>query len=194
VVAIRAGPASGEARFALLAPVRPAEIAPKLGFVASTSGGGVRSALVAAEAAYWPEWLGSRLGFQLEAGTFGFDRTDTIAVGGSAIDVTGTARYVPVLLSAAWRVPAWARSRWWASAGGGAAWVSSRVRASGQPDATGGAWSRALHVTAGIDLRVGAGAPFAEARLARHDDPGLDAFRGSFTSLSLSLGYRHEAF
>lgn len=194
VVAIRAGPASGEARIALVAPMRPVEIAPKLGFAASTSGAGVRSAVLAAEAGYWPERFGARLGLLFELATFGFDRTDIVAVGTTALDVAATARYVPVLLSAAWRAPASARSRWWASAGGGVAGVSSRVRVTDQPDLTASAWSRALHLTAGIDFRLGPGAPFAEARLAWHGDPHLDAFRGTLTTFALSLGYRHEAF
>jgi hypothetical protein len=111
VVAVHAGPASGEARISLLAPVRRVEVAPKLGFAVSTSGGGVRSAVLAAEGAYWPERLGDRVGVLFELATLGFDRTDTVALGATAVDVAATARYVPVILSAA-ACPVSARSRW----------------------------------------------------------------------------------
>lgn len=192
VLSFRGGGLEREARLSLVAPVRRFEVAPKVGYAFST--GGLRSLVAAAEGAFWPERLGGRAGALLEVGTFVFDRTETVAAGTGTLDVTANARYVPVLLSGAWRFLRVGSARGWASAGAGPAFVSSEVGAPGQPSLREAGWIAAAHLSAGADVRLGPGMPFVEARVAWHSDPRLEALRGSLTSFALSLGYRHEAY
>lgn len=192
VLAFRGGGLESAARLPLAAPVRRFEVAPKVGV--AISAGGLRSPVVAAEGAFWPERLGGRAGVLLEVGTFVFDRTETVAAGTATLDVSANARYVPVLLSGAWRSPRAGRARWWASAGAGPAFVSSDVGAPGQPTMNEAGRVAAAHLSTGADIPLGPGMPFVEARLAWHSDPRLEALRGSLTSFALSIGYRYEAY
>ncbi len=192
VLTFSGGGLEREERLSLLAPVRRFEVAPKVGYALST--GGLRSLVVAAEGALWPERLGGRAGVLLEVGTFVFDKTETVAAGAGTLDVSANARYVPVLLSGAWRFLRLASVRAWASAGAGPAFVSSEVAAPGQPTVREAGWVAAAHFSTGADVRLGPGMPFVEARLAWHSDPRLEALRGSLTSFALSIGYRYEAY
>jgi hypothetical protein len=192
VVAVRAGGLEAETRLPIAAPVRRFEAAPKLGF--ALSAGGLRAPVAAAEASFWPERLGGRAGVLLEVGTFVFDRTESVAAGAGTLEVSANARYVPILVSASWRSPRVVHARWWASAGAGPAFLSSEVAASGQPAVSEVGWIAAAHVSAGADVPFGPGLPFAEVRLAWHSDPALESLRGTLTSVSLSIGYRYEAY
>lgn len=192
VLTFRGGGLEREERLSLVAPVRRFEVAPKVGYALST--GGLRSLVAAAEGAFWPERLGGRAGVLLEVGTFVFDRTETVAAGAGTLEVSANARYVPVLLSGAWRFLRVASVRAWASAGAGPAFVSSEVAAPGQPTVREAGWVAAAHLSTGADVRLGPGMPFVEARLAWHSDPRLEALRGSLTSFALSIGYRYEAY
>ena len=192
VLAFRGGGLETEAHLPIAAPFRRMEVAPKLGY--ALSAGGLRSPVAAAEGAFWPERLGGRAGVLLEVGTFVFDWTETVAAGAGTLDVNANARYVPVLLSGAWRSLRAGRARWWAAAGAGPAFVSSEVGAPGQPTTSEAGWVAAAHLSTGADIPLGPGMPFVEARLAWHSDPRLEALRGALTSFALSIGYRYEAY
>lgn len=192
VVTVQALGLEAEARLPIVAPARRFEVAPKLGL--ALAAGGLLAPVVAAEAAFWPERLRGRGGVLLEVGTFQLERTDRVAAGAGSVEISASARYVPVLLSGAWRSPFLRRGRWWASAGLGPALLDAEVAASGQPAVRETGWVAAAHLSSGVDLPFGPGRPFAEVRLGWHSDPALDSTRGALTFAGLSIGYRHEAY
>jgi hypothetical protein len=201
VVRVGAAGLQREITIALVEPERRLDLATRLG-VAFASGG--RAVPIGVEATWWTGALGGRLGVGLDVGTFALSRSDLVGSGAEAIDVSGSARFVPLLAMAAWRgttpagPPRWLSAAaglpWWVSAGAGLAHVSSRVRAEGQPALDAAGVTAALGAAAALGKRFGHGLPFIEARLGWHGDPGFDALGGALTTFTLSIGYRHEAY
>lgn len=192
VVAVQAGGMAGTARLLLAAPERRLSVAPKLGFAAST--GGLRSALLAVEAALRLPLRSGRLGGALELGTFAHDRTDVVSAGAGSLEVHGRARYLTLLASARWREPLGARLSLVGDAGGGLAHLRGDVAAGSAPASRTSRAVVALHAAAGLGLRLGPGAALLEARVARFGDPAREALRGPLTLLTLAVGYRYDAY
>jgi hypothetical protein len=173
-------------------PERRVSIAPKLGFAGSA--GGLRSPYFGAEAVYRTGALDGHLGVALEAGSFSRERTDVTSSGLQRLEVRGRARFVPVTASALWQGAFGRRQAAWASAGAGVAHVRSGVSVAGGPARIEDGVVAVAQAAAAWGIRAGRATPYAEARIAWHDDPRFDSLRGSLTVLTLALGCRYDAY
>ncbi len=191
-ISVRAGSLEHVARVELVAPERRVSFAPKLGVAMSP--GGMRSAHLAAEGSYRPAVLDGRLAFLLEAGTFVRDRTDVAPAGEGWVEVHGRARYTSVTASARWQLAFGTRQLGWASAGAGAALVSSEVSAGTGPVRNEVGVVPVAQAAAGWGFAAGHATPFLEARLSGHADPRFEALRGALTVLTVAAGCRYDAF
>lgn len=192
LLSVMAGDLESSAGIALVAPERRVALAPKLGLGWTT--GGVRAPYAAVEAGYRPAHLGGHLGFTLELGYLVHERTDAGSAATLALPVHGRARYAPLLGTASWRQPVGGRWHAWAGIGGGVAHVASEVTAAGQRAFVESGFAPAVHASLGCGRRMGHAAPFVELRTLRHGDPGLASLAGSLTVLSISAGYRYDAY
>ncbi|HEY7725035.1 MAG TPA: hypothetical protein VH880_06865 [Anaeromyxobacteraceae bacterium] len=182
------GPTETSGRLLLLPRVRALSLAARVG--ASLRPGGASGPSAAIEAAFWPHRLRGAGGVALEVGWSSFERSDPVAVGAGAARLEGRAQFASALASGLWRFRPGPKAAFWLAGGGGLVLVASRVGLSAAPPLAETAWIPEAHVAAGAGHRLGPGSPFLEARLGWQADPGLDALRGSLTSLTLSLGYR----
>ncbi|BDG05525.1 hypothetical protein [Anaeromyxobacter oryzae] len=182
------GPAAGGA--APVTHARRLALAPKLGV--AWSPGGMRPLTVAAEATWQTALADGRVGLALEVGSYAHHRTDSVLLSGRAVEISGDAQYVPILLSVAWRdgTEGWPM---WGTVGGGAAHVEGDVTVAGSDAPPEAGWVPVVHASMAWGLRLGDATPFAEVRVAWHGDPGFASLGGSLTTVGLALGFRYDA-
>lgn len=192
LLSVRAGALSSSARIAIVAPERRVAVAPRLGLALTT--GGVRASYAGAEAAYRTRVADGRLALALELGWLVHERTDDGSAGAVAVPVHGRARYAPLLASAWWRQALGARSVAWAGLGAGIAQVASEVAAGDQPAIVESGVVPAAHASVAFGAQLGHGAPFLELRALWQGDPGFESLSGALSLVSVSVGYRYDAY
>jgi hypothetical protein len=191
-VAVRVAGLEETARVDVLAPARRLSLGGKVGLASSTAG--TRSPYLGAEAAWRLPVVGGRPALVVELGTLGHDRTDVVHVGGAAVEVEGASRWTALLGSVRWWQPLSARWAVWADAGAGVAHVAAEVHAGTAPATSERAAVPAFRGALAAGLRLGHASPFLEVGWTRFGSPELDRLRGRLSVVTVSLGYRHDAY
>jgi len=165
-------------------------LAPKGGFAKRSGGVGPHAAV---ELSAWKELFGQELGLLMEVDWWNFASTSDVA-GLPGVTFKQSANYFGLLASVGWRhrLGSWAMV--WASAGGGMTRVSNDWSVTGQGTRNDSGWAPALSSAVSAGVRVWRGYPFLELRGAWVPDPQLRSLGGSLMPVSLSLGYRFDAF
>lgn len=166
-------------------------VAPKVGLV---MGAGDPTVAVAAEAGAWRPAGPAHVGLVLAAAWWGARDSGDVAMPDGLHALRSRRSWIPVTLSLASRHALGARVTATFSAGGGGAFVTSRVDLAGQPRLSESGWAPAAVASAEVALRTRFGAQFAEVRGGWLGDPGLDTIRGSAWPVMFLLGSRFDAY
>ena len=134
----------------------------------------------------------AQLGLVLEVDWWMLSESSTVTVGGVASGYEATQNYLPLLLSLAWRVPLGDRWLFWATAGGGGAWVQNRAQVGTQAQVAETGFAPAASASLSAGPHLGPGPLFLELRGTWIGDSGLSTLSGSsFTILGL-VGFRFD--
>ena len=158
---------------------------------AALAGGRVGPA-AGGEFGVWALVGAAQLGLVLGVDWWMLSESSTVTVGGVASSYEATQNYVPVLLSVAWRLPIGDRWLFWATGGGGGAWVQNQTQVGAQAQVleTGFAPAASASVSAGPHL--GPGSLFLEVRGTWVGDSKLSTLSGSSFSILGLLGFRFD--
>ena len=189
-VRVTSGPASETLAVDLVAPRVSFSVGPKLGLALAA---GQTSLAIGVEASAWSQFGRTQLGLVLEGSWWSLGSSSSVQVGGAPASYSSDQSYVPILLSAAWRLPIGQRMMLWTSLGGGAAWVSNTTRVAGQQSLTDSGLAPTASLAVSFGVRLGRGFPFVEVRGTWIGDPKLSTLTGSITPLFLLAGYRFDA-
>ncbi|HET8538328.1 MAG TPA: hypothetical protein VFL83_00520 [Anaeromyxobacter sp.] len=192
-VVARAGTVEETARVLLLDPPRRLAATARAGVLHAS--GGFTAPTLGAALELWPLRLAGAYGL---AGGIAFARTsrdEAAAVGGGTHALASAVELWPVTLTGLARRTLARRITGTVGAGAGIVAVHSTVSLDG--GAAADEWGRALavHATAGAALEMPAwhARVRLDAVLAWQDDAGMRSFRGSLTTLSVTVGVSHDA-
>ncbi len=118
--------------------------------------------------------------------------SSTVTIGGVESSYEATQNYVPVLLSLAWRAPIGERWMFWATGGGGGAWVQNQAQAGAQAQVLETGFAPAASGSLSVGPHLGPGSLFLEVRGTWIGDPKLSTLSGSSFTLFGLLGYRFD--
>ncbi len=188
-VVVKAGAASTTADLRILARDSRFSLGLKAG--AALAGGRVGPA-AGVEFGVWALVGEAQLGLVLGVDWWMLTERSTVTIGGVPSGYEGTQNYVPLLLSLAWRAPIGERWLFWATGGGGGAWVQSQAQAGAQAQVLESGFAPAASGSLSAGPRLGPGSLFLEVRGTWVGDPQLSTLSGSsFTLLGL-LGFRFD--
>jgi hypothetical protein len=183
---------AGAASTAVDLELRARRISFSLGLGAGAAVAGELGPAGEAEAGVWTLVGGAQLGLVLDAGWRTRSTTGTASVGGVDTAYRATQRYLPVLLSLAWRKPLARRWMIQAALGAGGSLVSSRSQVSGQPAVSERGLAPAAGGSLSAGLLLGPGALFLEARSTWIGDAKLSTVSGTSLNVLALLGYRFD--
>jgi hypothetical protein len=187
---VKAGAAAETVPVELIASRVSFAVGPKLGLGIA---GGRLGLAVGAEGSAWTQLGKAQLGLVLEASWLSLSADETVDVGGAPAAYTSTQSWVPVLLSASWRMALGRRTMLWASLGGGFAWVSNRSQIAGQPEVSETGLAPAASAAVSFGVYAWRGFPFVELRATWVGDPNMNTLTGTLVPVYLLLGYRFDA-
>jgi hypothetical protein len=193
VVTARAGALEQAAPLRLVAPARTLAVTARGGLLHAV--GGFSAPWLAAAAELWPHRAGGAYGLALELGHARTSRREVAEVGGGAHALEASAELWPLAATALARRRLAPRVS--GLAGAGASLVTVRSTASFDGEETGDELGRALgvHLDLGVALELPSwhGRARLDARLGWQADPGMRSYRGSSTTVALTLGVSHDA-
>jgi hypothetical protein len=184
-VAVSAGAAEGRAQLDLLPRVPRLALGVRAGALSNFSG--LNSPVAGVEAA----WRTNRWGPELALSA---DVTYALQNAGAATTSVGAHTHTDYLTTAiglSWRIAVAPGVRCWVGAGPLLEAVFSRSTLAGSQQ-NAATMVLGFHASAGVEKRMGNGAPFAELRASTTNDPALSNLSGSLSAFALSLGYRFE--
>lgn len=193
VISIRAGSSSASLSIQLIPPTFNFTVGAKFG-VALVSG----SAKLApgAEIALWKQLGSQQFGLLLDGDWWSLSSNSSVEFPPptGTVDFVGDQSYLPITLSAGWRVGLSQRLMLTVAAGGGVVHVSSSAdlkQISQQISESG--WVTTFNVAASLGFRVWRGYSFIQVRWLPMGDPGLKTLSGSISPILLQAGYRFDA-
>ena len=187
---VKAGSAVEKLQVEIIASRVSFAAGPKLGLALA---GGRAGFAIGAEASAWTQIGKAQLGLVLEGTWFSLSSEDSVDVGGVRAAYDSTQSWVPVLLSASWRVPLGRRTMLWASAGGGVTFVSNRNQIEGQPEVSETGLAPAVSLAVSFGVYAWRGFPFVELRGTWVGDPKMTTLTGTLVPVFLLVGYRFDA-
>jgi hypothetical protein len=192
-VVARVGGLERSASIRLLEPPRRLAATVRAGLVHALDGFTAPSLAGAVE--LWPVRLGGAWGVAAGLGFARSDRRESARVGAGTHALASSSELWPATVTVLGRRPLVGRVSAVGGLGAGVVAVRSAVSLDGA--AAPAEWGRALslHATAGAAYEIPAwhARVRLEAALAWQDDPGMRSFRGSLTTLGVSLGVSHDA-
>jgi len=190
-VRARMGSLTGSGAVRLTAAGSTWVIAPKAGFAMRSGGVGPYAGL---EVAAWKELAGQELGLTLEGVWWNFADKSDVAVGGLAGVFERSTHYFGLLASVGWRHRLGSLGMLWAGAGGGITRVSNDWSVTGQAARKDLGWAPVATGAVSAGLRAWRGYPFLELRVSWVRDPHIISLSGALVPITLSAGYRFDAF
>ncbi len=190
VVSVQVGPTRGTHAMRLTAPATALGLAPRIGTVLSSA----RIALaIGAGASTWWRFGRGQAGVVLEGSWWRLRRSDTAAIPGGPVDLSGEQRYAPLTAALSFEHRLGRHFSTWVSLGGGAARVSATARLAGQPAVSGAAWAPVASAAVALGVRAWAGSPFFELRWMWIGDPHLATLSGPYRPVLVNVGYFLDA-
>jgi len=165
------------------------ELVPSVGMAFTTRRASLETSV---KAATWSRRMGPDLGLALDVGWSATSESAPATTGAPALDARAT--YLWLLARGGWRRATSRRALLWVTAGAGAARASSSIRVAGVPSIAEVAWVPAAAASVAWGIRAWRGFPFLELGARWQGDPRLTGLSGALLPITISAGYRLEAF
>ena len=186
---VEAGGVASSAEVQLVGARARLELVPSVGMAFTSRRVSLETSV---QAAAWSRRIGPDLGVVLDVGWSATSESAPATAGAPTLDAR--ASYLWLLARGGWRRATSRRSLLWLTAGAGLARASSSIRVAGVPSIAEVAWVPAAAASVAWGIRAWRGFPFLELGARWQGDPRLSGLSGALLPITLSAGYRLEAF